>query len=45
MKDFNCVLLQPLNYSHSLAVNGLHHYITAHPYKNKGAREKWSGLT
>lgn len=45
MKDFNCVLLQPLNYSHSLAVNGLHQYITAHAYEKKGQSETWSTLT
>lgn len=44
MKDFNCVLLQPLNYSHSLAVNGLRQYITAHAHENKGQREKWRTL-
>lgn len=45
MKDFNCVLLQPLDYSHSFAVNGLRQYITAHAYEKKGQSEKWSTLT
>lgn len=40
MKDFNCVLLQPLNYIHSLALNGLHQSIIAHAYENKGVNER-----
>lgn len=42
MKDFNCVLLQPLNYIHSLAVNGLHQSIIPHAYENKGVNERLS---
>lgn len=44
MKDFNCELLQPLNYIYSLVVNSLHQSIIAHAYENKRMNERLSVL-